>query len=86
MSRTRRPRLQWLSRAARRKRSLSRQLNLSRQKLRRHPRHLRQGKRDHGRRAVVAAAEVGVEVALGRQLLHPRPQSPENLPRLEHRR
>jgi hypothetical protein len=86
MSRTRRRRLQWLSRAVRRERGLSRHLNLSRQKLRRHPRHLRQGKRDHERRAVVAVAEVVVEVARDRERLHPRPQSPENLPRLERPR
>jgi len=90
MSRTRRPplqwRLRWLRLAARRERSLSRHLNLSRQRPRHHPQHLRQANRDHERRVVVAAAEVVVEVAPGRQLLQPRSQSPENLPRLEHPR
>ena len=92
MSRTRRLqfqwRLRWLSRAARRQRSLSRRarLNRYRQTPRHHQPDLREVNRDHERRVVVAAAEVVVEVARGRQLLHQRSQSPENLPRLEHPR
>ena len=92
MSRTRRlqfqRRLRWLSRAARRERSLSRRarLNRYRQTPRHHQPNLREVNRDHERRAVVAAAEVVAEVARGRQLLHQRSQSPENLPRLEHPR
>ena len=92
MSRTRRLqfqwRLRWLSRAARRERSLSRRarLNRYRQTPRHHQPDLREVNRDHERRAVVAAAEVVVEVARGRQLLHQRSQSPGNLLRLEHPR
>jgi hypothetical protein len=92
MSQTRRLRfrwrLRWLSRAARRERSLSRRarLNRYRQTPRHHQPDLLEANRDRGRRAVVAAAEVVVEVARGRQLPHQRPQSPGNLPRLEHPR
>jgi hypothetical protein len=87
MSRTRRPRLQlrlrWQSRAARRERSLSRRAhrNRCRQKLRRHPRRLREVNRDHGRRAVVAAVEVAAEVVRGRERLRQHPQSPQKPPR-----
>jgi hypothetical protein len=72
MNRLHRPplqsRLQSSSRAARRDRSLSRRphLNLSRQQPRHRPRHPRQAKRDHERRAVVAAAEVVVDLVRGR--------------------
>ena len=92
MSRTRRlqfqRRLRWLSRTARRERSLSRCARLNRywQTPRHHQPDRREVNRDHGRRVVVAAAEVVVEVARGRQLLQPRLQSPENRPPLEHPR
>jgi hypothetical protein len=89
MSRTRRPPLQWrlreLRRAACRERNLSRRprLNQSWLRVRCHPQHLQQVNRDPERRAVVAAAEVVVEVVRGRELLYPRPQSPQSL--LQHR-
>lgn len=72
MNRLHRPplqwRLRWLRLAARRERSLSRRphLNLSRQQPRHRPRHLQQAERDHERRAVVAAAEVVVDLVRGR--------------------
>jgi hypothetical protein len=86
MSRARRPQLQWrlrwLSRAARRDRSLSRRahLNPSRQLRQRHPRRLRQVKRDRECRAVVAVAEVEAEVVRGRERLRPHLQSPRKHP------
>jgi len=93
MSRTRRRRLQlrlrWLSRGARRERSLSRRAprHRCRRKLRRHPRRhprrLREVNRDHGRRAVVAAVEVA-EVDLGRERLRLHRQSPQKILRSEH--
>ena len=91
MSRPRRPPLQWRrqssSHAARRERSLSRRahlnLNLSRQP-QHHPQHLWQVNRDHERRAGVAVAEVVAEVVRGRERLHPRPRSPQNLPQEKH--
>jgi len=93
MSRTRRPPLQWrlreLRRVARRERNLSPRprprprLKQSWLRVRCHRQHLQQVNRDPECRAVVAAAEVVVEVVRGRELLYPRPQSPQSL--LQHR-